>query len=703
MTRSTTNQSVETARVSIARAGEKAIKPEIGLIDLNIHTTVIDRQAGTTVTEEIWRDDPNINVIMRNARQPDARRECAEFFLSRKLNKVISDVVTTRTVKKGDVIIQPEALFNAITKNVASSAAGVVIMEVVNSYLRRLGMMTNNGEFCTETYYPVKRVTVEDLSDDIAMQEVVRVLSGVTGEPLGNAKTFSVEAFASAITEALIPVGRAFLDINQLSSMVDDIVKGIRSNISNGRTEFHTGFVPADWREHAVVQELATNYTFIMAALALPVGSDITPVNDTFRREQWAPTILAALKTSLRYKMVDKQELLRQMTKRTVFDLKDRPVCYVMNQNAAAEPVGQCVYAFNDVSLTSSVTIVPLKERVDQAIAAAYPKDQSLGLDNAAMKFVDFMRDAVEGGYIPNEIGFTFNVGLYDEPLEHEMVCIIANRVQVEDAKKGVNLPMSGKSYNPDPKGWWYEVECEHKMFAPLLAGSAVGDRFITNNAGEALLAMKDFEATAIAEKRPQMISPKAFNSRLMHFNEGVLVDTTERFAYDVTIGKLKIHGSFKTHDLASLRSAAGTSVVKPRYNDEVITAISEVFKQMENQVAKFKAQQDPEIPDTLVAFLERRIPAALLDFSRTIGEGFRNEVHYGIIRRSTKDLTADEAMGLSARLSQRQFGAYADAAAFALFLAIQGMDIRFIQSILGSSVYTKSMMELGTDRPALL
>jgi len=241
-------------------------------------------------------------------------------------------------------------------------------------------------------------------------------------------------------------------------------------------------------------------------------------------------------------------------------------------------------------------------------------------------------------------------------------------------------------------------------MFAPLLAGRVVGERFVTNNVGEALLAMADFKATTTAEKRPQMISPKAFNARILDFTQShVLIPTTERFSYDVTIGGVKVNGAFKTHDLGSLRSSAGTNVVKPRYNDEVVVAIAGVFRRLEDQVAKIRAQKDPSINSVLADFLERRIPATLLEFSHMIGESFRNEVHYGMIRRATRGMPADEAMALSARLSQKQFGAYADAAAFALFLSIQGIEIGFIQSIMEKSNFTKHMMEIGTDRPPML
>lgn len=676
------------------------------LLNLMVRSTIQDRYAGTSVAEPVWREEASLNVIMNRCSQAGVREECAAFFLKRRTKGVLKSLTETRSITVGDVIFQPDSLFAAITKSVSVPGSAAVIMEVINSFLRRKGMMSNNGEITTEMSYPLKTVVVDSLSNDVAMQEVVRVLNDTPTSRVGNGR-YTSETFAAEVAEALVPVGRALLDINEMGVVMDDILRGVLANITQGFDNGLTGAVPASWRDHPVIVELASNYTFIRAALALPRGSSITPVSEGWKLHQWAPIVLAALKSSRRYAIVGKTEVMRNITKRSLRDLQGNVRSFVMHRSAVPAAVAQCVYAFEDAALASAVTVIPMKERIDLAIAGAYGKAANLGTDFAAGRLYDFLNDAIEGGYDASSMGYILDVGAYGEASVHELVCLCSKEVLIDVGVTGEIVDDASPISIVDDKAWWFTMATNERMLSRAVSGRFNGPEFITHNVHEALLAMGDFSAAGPMDARPQLISPIAFNTRMIGFDASeVLVEVGERFTYDVHVGSTRLTGSFRAHELGSMRSSVGTSIVRPRFNQQVFNAAFSVFETIEHELKKMRGQaSDPaksSMAMSLVEHLSRRRGVILLEMAQNISPAFRSEVHHGIARRSVTGLTAEEALAVTSRLSQRQFGAYADVAALLLFLSIQGIDIKFSEGLLGDELVIACFMERGSDREAI-
>jgi hypothetical protein len=669
-------------------------------VNVQIVSTIIDRLAGTVVTEPIFREKPNLNMIMRRASNPGVREKCAQFFLSNKLVEPLTSVIPVNTLKPGDAAILQKDLFKAISKVENDPKVQLVVTEIVNAFLIGCGVVQDSGTFTTRIYYPFKPVTTASLADDIGMQEVVRVLGSVDRLNLSN-KKYTNRSFAAAAAQALYPVGKALLDVNELSGVIGDMVLGVRASIDPTLQGF-TGSVTQSWRDNVVIQELAKNYVFVDAALSLPVG-DATPLNDGWKLNSWAPIILAALKTSPRYAIVGKSEVVRSLGLTKIRDLRGRPVSYVLYRSAKPEPVAQSVYAFEDAEISGAMTIIPTKERVAEAVAAAYGQTAGLGTDAAVSYLVSFLTDVVEAGYTNYKLGYHVDLGSLQEAGHHEVACLISDRVRVKIEADG-RVIKPGR--NPDMSrdyGWWYHVTTSERDFGDLNRGVFDSTTYVTNRLGEVFIAADEFAPQNAIDPRPQLIAPVAFDSRIMAFDPDTnLASLSSRYSWDITVNNSRVSGGFKASELGGMKSLTNTSLVIPIYNDDVFHTVMSVFDTISSLLADVvkRRQIDGEGPDqTTVSFLRRSLGRAFLRYAQNLAPGFRQEIHNGMIDRAVTRLQPDAAMALRARLGQREFGGYADVSALLMFLTMQGFNTEKWTAMAKDLDMARVFLEYGSDR----
>jgi hypothetical protein len=669
-------------------------------VNVQIVSTIIDRLAGTVVTEPIFRAKPNLNMIMRRASDPGVREKCATFFLTHKLVDPLTSVIPVNTLKPGDAAILQKDLFKAITKVENDPKVQMVVTEIVNAHLIGCGVIQDSGTFTTRIYYPFKPVTTQSLADDIGMQEVVRVLGGIEKIDISS-KKYTNRSFAAAVAQSLYAVGKALLDVNELSGVVGDMVLGCRAAIDPELTGFK-GSVTQAWRDNVVIQELSKNYVFVDAALSLPAGN-ATPLNDGWKLNNWAPIILAALKTSPRYAIVGKSEVTRSLGLRKIRDLRGRPVAYVLHRSAKPEAVAQSVYAFEDAEISGAVTVIPTKERVAEAVAAAYGQTSGLGTDAVAGYLVSFLTDAVEAGYTNYKLGYHIDLGTLQEAGHHEIACLLSERIRVKiEADGSVVKP----GLNPDMTrdyGWWYHVATSERDFGDLNRGVFDSTTYVTNRLAEVFIAVDEFEPQSPVDPRPQLIAPVAFDSRIMGFDPATnLASLTSRYAWDITINNSRVNGAFKASELGGMKSLSNTSLVVPIYNDDVFHTVIGVFNTISsllNDLVKQRAANG-EGPDAVtISYLKRALGRSFLRYAQSLAPGFRQEIHNGMIDRAVTKLLPDAAMALRARLGQREFGGYADVSALLMFLTMQGFDTKAWAEMAKDLDMARVFLEYGSDR----
>jgi len=669
-------------------------------VNVQIVSTILDRLAGTVVTEPIFRAKPNLNMIMRRASDPGVREKCATFFLTNKLVEPLTSIIPVNTIKPGDAAVLQKDLFKAIARVENDPRVQLVVTEIVNAHLIGCGVIQDSGTFTTRIYYPFTQVTTRSLADDIGMQEVVRVLGGLDKIDVAN-KKYTNRSFAAAVAQSLYAVGKALLDVNELSGIVGDMVLGVRAAIDPELTGFK-GSVTQSWRDNTVIQELAKNYVFVDAALSLPAG-DATPLNDGWKLNNWAPIILAALKTSQRYSIVGKNEVMRSLGLRKIRDLRGRPVSYILHRSAKPEAVAQSVYAFEDAEIAGAVTVIPTKERVAEAVASAYGQTAGLGTDAVAGYLASFLTDAVEAGYTNYKLGYHIDLGTLQEAGHHEVACLMSERIRVKiDADGSVVKP----GLNPDMTkdyGWWYHVSTNERDFGDLNRGVFDSTTYVTNRLAEVFIAADEFEPQSPVDPRPQLIAPVAFDSRIMDFDpETNLASLTSRYAWDITINNSRVNGAFKASELGGMKSLSNTSLVVPIYNDDVFHTVISVFQTIEallKDLTKQRALNNDGPDEVTVAYLRRSLGRSFLRYAQSIAPGFRQEIHNGMIDRAVTRLQPDAAMALRARLGQREFGGYADVSALLMFLTMQGFDVKGWSDMAKDLDMARVFLEYGSDR----
>lgn len=685
-------------------------------ISVRVHSTIIDRFEGTSHTEQIWGEKSNINVITAAAADPDIRDVCARFFINRSITRVLVGAIEPKTVRPGDVMISKSTMYNHLEK--APSLAGnpiavSVVMELIAPYLMKVGILSTGGHYSRRFSYSMEPVTVAAIARDIAMSEIVRVMDNAKVVNITDRK-YSREVFAEEVGDAMYDIGRAFLDVNSLSTIVDDLVKGVRAHVDIDAVGLK-GVVDTSWRDHDVVASLSTNWVFLEAALSLPPDSSLTPLNAGWKLDKYAPGILAAIKSSPRYAIVGKAEAVRNIGLRKIRDLRGRVVSSVVWRAANPDPVGMSVYAYADDVLPNAYTLTRSPERLGEVIAQTYDRPGDLGTTTAARMLVSTLTDAVQGGYERIALLYQIDLGGYAFVENRTLIALLAERITVYFDESGlITRDVTSQSRGDDGElrqdiKMWFTIPTKEKDLSWNLSGRYDQSSYMTSSVGEAFLAMDEFEPSAAVDAKPQLYTTAAFNTRIVNFDERSVKSVNARFPFSVEVNGAPVHGSFKISDLGSMKANPNVAVVVPVFNHDVFNAVANTFTTM-LMVARdlAKAADDSDANPTytggpgLAAFLERRVARDVLSYAQKLAPSFRAEVHRGMMSRATMNLTGERSIALRARLAQRAFGAYADVLALSLFIAMQGMaesETSFWRRITQDDVMAQTYFEVESDR----
>lgn len=708
-----TQKPVESVGIHKFKRSENTAVPfgDGGSVRVDITETIVDRRAGTRSIERKWGDKPNLNIIVDEMeRAPDLRSEVAEFFMARAVYDTIYSLTPTNTLKPGEKIFQAPDVFKNIAGTHGTQVA-VVASEFVVPFLRRLNMIAETGVFTTEVYHETKQVWTGALTEDIVAQEVVRIAESIKLDSLSDSK-YTRETFASAVAEALLAVGDAFLNVTIYSDLIDDIVKGIRASIFIGRKATHNGEVPREWRDNPVVRELSRNYVFVRAAMQFEPGASITPVNPMYRLEERAPLVLAAIKMSNRYAIVGAKEYVRTFGKRTVRDTKRIARCFVGWRAARPAAVAQSVTAFKDAVLPNvAMNISSANAHVDKFLSSGYADTSKMGTDVHAKHFARMVEHAVEGGFRPDAYGYTIVVGDDAVGFNHELACLISAEVRLVAPSVDVEFqgPLETGDFLTmlgDDSQWIFGVRTKEAFLdEPSSDGKFYQDMFYTNNVGEALLVADDFEPSTEMEVKPQLLSTHVLNTRLVGFDrDASLQNANIRVSFDVTVGGVDVRGSIRTSEIGFLATTEHTYIVKPRFNAEVIAATAKVFNGINVLLSDIREHNEVEgqvnsVPAPTIDFIKRQKAVMLLEMARGVSKTYRHAIHQAIAMKALRSMSADDAILARGQISQQQFGGYADVFGLIVFLASQGIPYDFAADIVSSADMVPVLMEYGSDR----
>lgn len=707
------NSGAKTFFIHNRNADVKVNGNSAGFRPLHFNWTVRDRKAGSTTIEPLLRAEPNLNIIQRCAIDPAVREELATYFISRKLRSVLKSQLKAARVKVGDRLFMTDELVKAIRTSVSTDAASSVVCEIVFPAIHALNMLADTREYTTRVRYPVAKVTAAALANDVAMEEIVRVARGLKiTNTLKIGDTFFADGFCAAFAEAFVGVGGKIVETNELGSVVDDMIRGVRAHIDPLLTGLK-GTVPAAWANHTAINDMATCFPFVMAALqSIPVGSSVSLRNEMSKLVEWAPAVLAALKSSQRYGFVSVSAIRADVGKTTITDLRGNPRCVVLHRSARPNAAAQALYAAPDDFVSHATTVFQSRSRIDQAIADAYAKPDLMGTDNAVGHFTTIMRELVDLGFVPPSLAYFFDVGSDNDISAFEMACMISRDVELDFSvleASGSAKALFDQSSSVQ-SNWRFRVETDHK-WAEAWAGMKLLGRFetgtyLTCDALEVLLMARDFAPTESMAARPQLVDKAAFHTSLIGFDiEKETVAIVDELKYSATIGPVGIHGSLAYNSIGSLQSPRNIRVVIPTFNQEIFDSVTNVYKEIESLVEYYQNPDNQVADATINPLVVRSIHSRLALFARdvawAVAPDLRALIQDRIETDATMNLPADAGIAMRARLSQTHFRAYIDIVALNFFLSVQGLDKGVADLALSDSEVLAELLRLGSDRLA--
>lgn len=712
---STPAGSMSLQKSSIAQPGEDS------RLQVTILSNLIDRWEGMSATLDVWSDKPNMQYITRACADENVRERVARFFVSREMVAVLNHALRgLRSIKVGDVVLTKEMLHSSVlaATDVSPTAAGVVLELILPALLEKQ-LVNSNLKYSRHVQYPFQRVEVQDIMMDVAMHQVGEAAAAAKASGIVVGTKYSLAPFCEALAESFRPVGLAMLDINELSPIMDDLIKGVRAHIDPMHTAGGVrGSTPAEWRNHRVVAELAQNLPFVRAALSLPPDTQMGITSETWRLEKWAPIILASIKSSIRYAWIGKQEALRHYSLSKVRNTQGRPVSCVLARSAKVQPVAQAVFAVKDAMMPSAYNINATKDRIADAIQIAYGA-ATFSTDRPADLLHSVLTDAAEAGWgHMKAVYFVDTLG--NGSTAADIAVLLATRMYVEIGDEGVVVAdptLAGMIEDDDtltrvwnPK-WWYVVPTTEKNLV-VWSGTHFGSEVVTTDPAEALLAHDEFMATESIPARPQVLGPSAFNTRVVDFDDRLLQAVNHRFPFNITVNDVTLRGTLRAIDFASLRSGFHTAIVLPHFNSEVVSGSCNGYM-MAQQVLKSMAAgktegeesfawESGQVPSSaFFDLMNRRVASDLLKLAQNLAPSFRQEVHTAIVERSLiqEGVTPDQAIVMRARMNQKTFAACADVVALYFFLHLQGMDADRWAAIVDAETLVRVCMEVGSDR----
>lgn len=665
-----------------------------------VHSTIVDRWEGMSQTFEVWGDTPNSRYVAKGLANVDDRNEVARFFITRGFALVLKSLIKVRTIKPEDCVLTKSELFTALCEHLTVAQAGIV-MELILPALSNLGLMVNNMRYSTHIRYGFDPVTTDQVRDDVSVYQIMQAVKSTTKTSLDRSMKYSPAAMAEILSEDFRKIGLEMYEVNDMASIVSDMVAGVRAAIDPELSgDAIGGSVPNDWRNSRVVEELSKNLVFIKAAIELPVGSPITIKSEGWKLDKWAPIILSAIQSSERYAWISKAEALRAYGLSKTRDTKGRVHNAVVYRAAKTVPIAQAVFALEDSLMPGAMNLNATKDRIAEVIQSAYG-DADFNTAESAMLYRSVLSDAVEAGWTSGQSVTNFAWSCSTE----EICCLLADRLYV-------TLPARNDDGSVSNMQWRYVVPTTEKDFVFDITPDTEmrGDEVSTSSVDVAILAHNEFSPIDVAPAKPQVFGPAAFNTRVVNYDERTVHRNDSRFAFYVSINSVSMRGNIRPSDFASMRTSDLTSVVVPHFNQlvisETLTALESCVELLNKMRRSTEAQWSYAKPsEQFFTLLERRVARFILGLAQKLSPGFRRDVNNAIIDRTisgTPNLTPDQGTVMRAQLMQRAYAACADVLSFHFFLFVQGMDDQRWQDLITQDDMLKIYLEIGSDRSKL-
>lgn len=642
-------------------------------IAITIHTTIVDRLAGVTDVEPVWRKEVSATYLSRLLEDEVTRKEVSSYFLSLATASTVEACVKTRTVKKEDRSLLTQELAAAVNKTTSLRTvnARFAVIELLNAYLIRVGIIPESRSgFGNLAYHVYGSVTVEKLARDVLGQEVLRMVSKLDIVDLDK-HTYTPSVFANEVALAMEPIGRALSDSHEMNSIVKDIVLGVRARLDTELTGMH-GHCPQVWRDSVAVTEASRNYVFVRAALELPQGTNMTPTNSEYRLDKYGSVVWGALKLSTRYKFVGREEAIRTRGLMHTRDVHGDIRHAIVWDAARPDAIAQVVQAENDARIPSAVRVTNERKRVSDSITTAYGNVAAMGTTAMVRNLALALRYKVEaeiekrGDYYADSSSYACVVGDANAISMEELAALLCERLYADTNATRDALDATGSA-----QLWAHTLYVCQTRERWLPSGTILGDMFYTRQARDVFFAVPAFEPKAELASMPQVIPAHGMNCSLIGLDPNKrFTSLGKRVAFDFNIDNIKLSGALNANKLNMISTSDVMSLVKPMFNNDVLDATVEILSHIVDIASKTKRKNS-----AVASVVQNLAAASVLEFARATSDGYREQVSMAVRAQAGAKLTAGDAARLSGLVNDRAHAVTIETLAMHMFLKMQGLD----------------------------
>lgn len=692
---------------------DSTVPPERNLLSVTVDSTIYDTWGGTSETYEIWGAATCVPYVTQLLSKDSVFDRVASFFGRREIARVLVDVIPLKVVKPSNVMMTKQRLFTRVLDcdNMSPQAAGV-ICDIIVPVLMRLGMLTDAFKFSRHVRHPMKRVSINDVKTDVMIYSLLEIAANSGKNSVDPASSYNVEVLADTIAESLRAIGNTMLDIDNLSGVVDDMLLCVRAHLDPMAIAGNmTGSVPVDWINNSHIVDLAKNIVFVRAALTLPAGSSISVAN-LRRLDRWCAVVVAAIKSSPRYRWLGRSEAIRNFGLKKVRDVKGRVKSAVLYRAMRVEPAAQGVRALTDDFMENATLISATRDQVAGTVMDAYGTARFQTSD-AAMLVVDMLSAAVEQGWThirPVYCAWGSSDDDLDDPTSLAM--LMSEKLWIEVTDEG-NIVTEVQSVETDgdvdvsfnPK-WWFVVNTK-ELDINILSGRHYQERVVTSDFLEVFLAKDEFEPKESMAPRAQLLGPAAFNTRIVDFDLSSVQIVDAKFKFDITLNGVSMKGGMRAPELTILRSRQDSAIVRPQFNELVLESFShwiDIAIDLARQIDEDRNTEDHWESGTIIpaeAWMQHiaKMPAHLVrSTAGQLSEHFRSHVRENIVERSIVSMGISQAAAdvMRSRLQQRAFQAYGDVLSLQFFLHLQGIVSKTFDDVITTAEMANVCVERG-------
>lgn len=684
-------------------------------IPLHVHSDIRDLKEGRAETVSIWGVVANMDYVSEQLTNESVRESVTDFFLGRRIGPVIERMVPTAYFRPEEATFSKSEYYDALCGSGCDDSTAQVIMELTTGVLCKIGVLSSNGDRAKQVVYPFRRVTTSVIAHEVNMQQIESALAGLNLTALDGKKRQTKRTFAERLSDIFRAIGVKMLEITELRSIVDDIIRCVRAHIApRGFSSVDKDGIPSTWREHATVGEFATCLPFVRAAMQLDPTEPLKLKNESRVLESWLKIVINYLRDSTRFKWLNRESMLRHHTTRHVRDMRGQIQSVVVYRAVKAVATAQAVLAIPDAATSSAggVFVTATKDRLADTIHAAYSR-APFSTEEGALTYLETVRDLIGVGYRGSPDAILVDA-VGDGSTIADIAVLLSTSLEVEVDERGVVVESedssregrsSGNRAAWDPK-WWFSVATVEANL-DITSGRHYGDRVVTCDPVEVLKAHAEITAVEPYPAQPQQLGPNAFLSTLLGFDDSNLIGLDDKFKFKVAFAGKTVEGAFAGSNFAALRSSRLAKVVRPTFNRAVIEAESSAYSAAMNAMIEagthdktmWTSGQSPT--SEVLNSVKRRVCVRLLKLAQGLSPAFRDEVQGAIIDRalSVDDLTTEDMVVMRATLLQGGFTAVADIVSLLFFMHLQGISVPGWTEIATSDLMASVCLDYGSDR----